>query len=121
MTAISSDASAFLWDACYAAEKIVRFTSGLTLDDYLAGDMVRAAVERQFEIIGEALGGLRRAYPELAAEIPNLPQIVAFRNVLMHGYATVNNRLVWAFAENELPGLRATLSWMLANDDSQPK
>ena len=55
--------------------------------------MLRAAVERQFEIIGEAFVGLRRVDPALAAGIRDLSRIIAFRNVLIHAYATVDAKL----------------------------
>lgn len=71
MTA-ASPAAKYLWDARRAAEKITRFTAGRTYDDYLTDDMLRSAVERQFEIVGEPLAGLRRADPALAALIPDL-------------------------------------------------
>lgn len=51
---------------------------------------MQAAVERKFEVIGEALNQLAKLDPSLAARIADLPQIVAFRNQLIHGYATVN-------------------------------
>jgi uncharacterized protein with HEPN domain len=76
-----------------AAERIARFTSGHSFDDYLSNELLRSGVERQFEIIGEALGGLRRADPALATQIPDLARIVAFGNVLIHGYATVDDQL----------------------------
>lgn len=75
--------------------------------------MLRPAVERQFEIIGEAFAGLRRTDPHLAAVIPNLPRIVAFRNVLIHGYATVDDRLVWETAERNVPEPLDVLSRLL--------
>lgn len=118
MTTISPDASVFLWDARYAAEKIGRFTLGRTLNDYLTDEMLRSAVERQFEIIGEALVCLRRTHPAIAAEIPDVHEIIAFRNVLIHGYATINNRLVWAAVESELPGLLVTLARMVEDEPS---
>jgi uncharacterized protein with HEPN domain len=114
MTAVSPDPSVLLWDARHAAEKIARFTAGCTFDDYLDNEMMRAAVERSFEIIGEALGGLRRASPVIAAQIPDIDRIVAFRNVLIHGYASVDDRLVWDTVEGELPRLLTTLTRMLA-------
>ncbi len=85
----ADEAEKYLWDADIAAERIARFTVGRSFDDYIADDLLRAAVERQFEIIGEAFTGLRRADPRLAERIPDLPRIIAFRNVLIHAYATV--------------------------------
>jgi uncharacterized protein with HEPN domain len=93
MTAERS-AAKYLWDARRAAERVAHFTEHRSFEDYLADDVLRAAVERQFEIIGEAFAGLRRADPTLAAAVPDLPRIVAFRNILIHGCATVDNRLV---------------------------
>ena len=75
--------------------------------------MLRAAVERQFEIIGEALAGLRRADGDVAAMIPGLPCMVAFRNVLIHGYATVDDRLVWGVVERDLGQLLDVLARLL--------
>jgi uncharacterized protein with HEPN domain len=110
-------AAKYLWDAQRAAERIARFTAGRSFDDYLADDMLRAAVERQFEVIGEAFAGLRRADPALAAAIPDLPRIVAFRNILIHGYATVDDRLVWGVVERDLPGLRETVVRLLGEGE----
>jgi uncharacterized protein with HEPN domain len=110
---ISNEAAAFLWDARRAAERITRFTAGRSYDDYLDDDMLRAAVERQFEIIGEAFTGLRRLDAALAAQLPDLPQIIAFRNVLIHGYASINHQIVWDAIRDDLPRLQATLTRFL--------
>jgi uncharacterized protein with HEPN domain len=117
MTAMSSDAAKYLWDALRAAERITRFTAGHTFDKYLSNELLRSGVERQFEIIGEALGGLRRTDASLASQVPNLARIVAFRNVLIHGYATVDDQLVWGVVERDLPFLLTTLRQMLSNND----
>lgn len=109
----SDGAAKYLWDARRAAERIARFTAGRGRDDYLADEMLRSAVERQFEIVGEAFAGLRRMDPGLAAGIPDLPRIVAFRNVLIHGYATVDDDLVWGVVEGNLPGLLVLLDRLL--------
>ena len=114
----------YLWDARRAAERIGRFTSGRTCDDYLGNEMLRSAVERQFEIIGEAFAGLRRIDPGVAASIPDLPRIVAFRNVLIHGanlwfrrgYATVDSQLVWSVVEGKLSGLLELLTRLLGDE-----
>jgi uncharacterized protein with HEPN domain len=74
---------------------------------------VQAAVERKFEVIGEALNQLARLDAQLAERVPDLPQIVAFRNQLIHGYATVNPSTVWNIAQNALPYLVASVQSLL--------
>lgn len=88
------DARAFLWDVRESALAIQRFMTAMDANAYAASDLVQAGVERKFEIIGEALNQLAKLDASLAARIPELPQIVAFRNQLIHGYATVKTRTV---------------------------
>ncbi len=85
------DPRVFLWDAHSAVEAILEFVAGKTFADYSADRLLRSAVERQFEIIGEALNQLYKIEPAWAERIPQAPQIVAFRNLLIHGYASVND------------------------------
>lgn len=89
-----ADARKLLWDAQHTAERAERFTLGKSFADYQADEFLRSAVERQLEIIGEALNQLRRIDATTAAMIPEISRIVGFRNVLVHGYATVDNRIV---------------------------
>jgi uncharacterized protein with HEPN domain len=119
VTRSSPDAAKYLWDARRAAERIARFTTGRSFNDYLADEMFRSAVERQFAIVGEALAGLRRSDPSLAAAITDLPRIVAFRNALVHGYATVDDRLVWGLVERDLHLLLDTVTRLLAEAERQ--
>jgi len=57
------DAKAYLWDIANAADSIRAFSAGKNLDDYLNDELLRAAVERKFGIIGEALSQLMRHFP----------------------------------------------------------
>jgi len=109
-----ADARKLLWDAQQAAARIARFTAGKGFADYEADEYLRSAVERQFEIIGEALNRLALVDALVADQIPELPRIVAFRNVLVHGYAAVDNRLVWGVIETSLGRLRTTIDSLLA-------
>jgi uncharacterized protein with HEPN domain len=74
---------------------------------------LRSAVERQFEIIGEAINQLRKVEPLWAEQIPDAPQIVAFRNLLIHGYASVNDLTVWRTIEISLPILHDAVTNLL--------
>ena len=96
----------YLYDVAQAAELIAQFTAGKTFADYLADPMLRAAVERKFEIIGEALVQLSRRDAPTAARVGEHRRIIAFRNILIHGYADVDDRLVWDIVESKLAGLR---------------
>lgn len=109
-----NDTCKLLWDAQQATERIARFTAGKRFSDYEADEFLRSAVERQFEIVGEALNQLRRIDPRVADQIPSLSRIIAFRNVLIHGYAAVDNRLVWGVIESNLDPLRSMLDKLLA-------
>lgn len=99
------DPRAFLWDVRESALAIQSFTAGMDAAAYNSNEMAQAAVERKFEIIGEALGQLAKLDATLAARISDLPQIVAFRNQLIHGYATVNVSTVWNVVQSALPPL----------------
>lgn len=67
---------------------------------------MRAAVEREPEIIGVALGQLARVDTGVASRISEHRRIIAFRTILIHGYAIVDDRLVWDIVESKLPLLR---------------
>jgi len=108
------DPRAYLWDVQQAAESIETFAAGFDAAHYARDALVRAAVERQFEIIGEALSQLVKSSPDLARRVPHLRDIVAFRNVLIHGYAVIDHARVWHVREAWLPGLHATVSALLA-------
>ena len=104
----------FLWDAREAAGVIVAVTAGRSFADFERDIVLRSAVERQFEIIGEALSRLSRADAALTERIPGVGEIIGFRNVLIHGYATVDRARVWRTVQEDLPALLATLNALLA-------
>ena len=112
------DAGAFLWDVLQAADAILRFIAGLNAESYAAADVVHSAVERKFEIIGEALAQLSKLDPVLAARVPDLREIIAFRNVLIHSYAVVEHERVWRIAEGSPPVPRTTVAVLL--DELKP-
>lgn len=107
------EAQKYLEDIQIAAERIGRFSKGKRFDDYLSDEMLKAAVERQFTIIGEALARLQKDSPHVANAIPDSRRIVAFRNILIHGYATVDDRIVWGVVETYLAALIAAVRALL--------
>lgn len=108
------DARAYLADALAAARLVAQFLSGRTFAEYQTDPLLRSAVERQFEIVGEALARLSRVHPDLATRVPDVRRIVDFRNVLAHGYATIDDAVVWQAANRNLPPLVAALAELIA-------
>ena len=99
------EARKLIFDIQSAVDLLKEFTTNKTLDDYLADPMLRSAVERQFEIIGEAVNNLAKEDEELAANISEYKRLIGFRNVLIHGYGDVDDYLVWDLVETKLPVL----------------
>lgn len=99
------EARKYLYDIQQAVKLIREFTDGKTFADYESNVMMRAAVEREFEIIGEAMNQLAKVDPTLVERISEYEQIIAFRNVLIHGYADVDENIVWDVLRNGLPML----------------
>lgn len=101
------------WDAARAADLVTTFVAQRTYDEYATDIVLRSAVERQLEIVGEALVQLRRADPDTAATLPDLSRVVGMRNILIHAYAAVDDRVVWDSIARDLPTLRSALRRML--------
>lgn len=96
-----------------AAADILAFTSGKTLADYENDAMLRASVERNFEIIGEALSQALKFFPQISGRVTDAQPIISFRNRLIHGYATVRHALVWEIVQTKLPQLQKEVAQLL--------
>ena len=102
-----------LYDVQHAIALLREFTSGKTFADYEREAMLRAAVERKLEIIGEAVAQLAKLDEPAAARISEYPRIIAFRNMLIHSYTDVDDRLVWEVVEAKLPVLNHEVEVLL--------
>lgn len=103
--------------AIEAAEAIARFVEGRSFADYEADSMLASAVERKFEIIGEALGSAIQADPGLERHLPEARKAIGFRNVLAHGYEDVAASVVWSTAIEDVPQLTEKLRLLLGESE----
>ncbi len=94
-----------LHDVLEAARDIEQYTRELDRAGYLADGMVQAAVERKFEIIGEALNRLTRSKSPVLEKLSDHARIIGFRNVIAHGYDAVDHEIVWEAVRSYLPKL----------------
>jgi uncharacterized protein with HEPN domain len=104
--------AALLLDMLTAARLVAAYVAGKNFDDYLGDQMLRDAVERRVEIIGEAARGVSAAFKAAHPVIPWRP-IMAQRHILAHEYATVRNDVIWKVATVHVPALIALLEPMI--------
>ena len=88
--------------------EIESFTKNLSYEDFIQSRVVYRAVERNFEIIGEAV---KRLSPELTLRHPDISwqDIAGFRDILIHEYAAVNAATVWDTLQDDIPKLKVVL------------
>ncbi len=107
------DPKAYLFDIKQACDEITAFTLGMSYKLYSGNVLVKAAVERKFLTIGEALMRLKRDNPELLEAITDHEKIIGFRNVLVHGYDIIDDATVWSAVQDSMPTLRKQVESLL--------
>jgi uncharacterized protein with HEPN domain len=107
------DLAKFLHDMRQAIDSMLEFVDGKTMEEYVGDKMLRAAVERQLEILGEAMTWIARTYPDTAAAIPESREIIGLRNILIHQYFRVDNNVVWDIVETNIADLRKVIDTLL--------
>lgn len=103
-----------LHDAITACASVATFVAGADLNRYQDDDLLRSAVERKFEVLGEALRQAIRGDETLPSRIPYIQNIIGIANRISHGYGDIHDEIVWDAIQNLLPQLETTLSTMLA-------
>jgi uncharacterized protein with HEPN domain len=102
-----------LLDALEACKAIETFVANATFANYEKDLLLRSAVERQFEIIGEALHQAEIGEPGLTDQVPELHRIVGMRNRIIHGYDSVDDELLWQTVRHNIPPLTEHLKQIL--------
>jgi uncharacterized protein with HEPN domain len=106
-------AAKLIEDVRDAAAFIDEVTGPLDRDGFVTQRVVRQAVERNFQIIGEAVRRLSASDPDTAARLGPVARIVAFRNVIVHGYDILDPEVVWSVIETDLPVLLESATALL--------
>ncbi len=111
------EARKYIYDIQEAAGNVVQFTTGIEFAEYQRSPMLRYAVERAFGIIGDALAQLARVDSAFAGRITDFRSIIAFRNILIHDYAQIDDRLVWEIVQFKLPVLVGEVNTLMSEAD----
>jgi len=95
-----------LYDIRFAIEEIDSFFVGRErrFEEYSTDIILKRAIERDMEIIGEAMNRILRENPEI--EIDNARRIIGLRNQIIHGYDTVSDENIWGIIMIHLPKLQ---------------
>lgn len=104
-------------DVRAAATLILDFCAGKSEEDYVSNVELRSAVERQFEIIGEAVRRLTRDDGQTAARITHWRRIIRFRNILIHGCDIVEHDVVWEIVQTDVPVLLSNVGALPGESD----
>lgn len=106
---MSRDYAPFLDDIRLSCERITRYTTGLSYEQFLADEKTYDAVLRHLTIIGEAAKqiptGIQVQHPGIEWR-----RIARFRDIVVHHYFAIDNQIVWDIVANKVPELLAQLS-----------
>ncbi len=108
-----------MFDVQLACQALLQFTLDRSLDDYQADVLLRSGVERQLEIIGEALNQALKVDATVVKKITGIRQIINLRNVIIHGYADIENETIWGIVQNNVPGLHEQVRKLLDEKTSR--
>ncbi len=96
----------YLFDIKQSIEEIETYLKDKTYEDFIQGSIIQSAVERKFEIIGEALNRIKRIDESVLDKIADAYKIIGFRNIIIHGYDILDSKIIWDAVQYNLPRLK---------------
>ena len=106
---MNDEVKKYLYDISESIDSIENYLGdNRSFDIYLSNKMLRRAIEREFEIIGEAMTRIERIEPDI--EISIKKQIINMRNRVIHGYDKIDNEIIWGTIVRHLPTLKKEVS-----------
>lgn len=107
------DPRKYLQDIVSCCAFVIEFAHDRSIENYKRDRGFRSAVERELQVIGEAVMQLARGTPDIAAKITEYESIIGFRHVLVHGYDSLDANTVWDVVENKLDQLKSEAESLL--------
>lgn len=92
---MSHNIKKYLYDIQQAIEEIESFVKDKTYEHLTKDSLLQSAIERKFEIIGEALHRIKQIDGNFLSKITDAHKIIGFRNVIIHGYDIIDSRIIW--------------------------
>ncbi len=107
----------YLYDIKDSIYQIKIFVQNKSIEDFLSDELLRSAVERKFEIIGEALNRIKKTDENMVKEIERYRDIISCRNILIHGYDSIDERIVWGVIQEDLDKLLEDIEKLINNNN----
>ena len=104
---------AYLWDIQDRGSAIIKFVGSSSEEQYIATELLKAAVERNPGVIGEAVVQIKIHFPDKIGLIDDYQKIIGFPNQLIHNYDDLNHRQIWMVIQNSLPDLLSQVGALL--------
>jgi len=102
----------YLYDVKISINSIEEFLEkDIDFIKYQNNKLLRRAIEREIEIIGEAINRILKISPDIL--IDNAREIVSTRNLVIHGYDKVDDIIVWEIVKNHIPRLKEQIEQLL--------
>jgi len=111
---MTSDPRKFLGDMKLAAEFVVNTLADRTFEEFEQDLVLRYAAERELITLGEALSQLHRVSPGTAERMGQWQDIISFRNILVHGYDSLDVETVWDITQRHVPRLVTEIETLLS-------
>lgn len=105
-----------MFDMLDSCRFLMELTRNEHVDKYRKDRVFRGAIERELQIIGEAMLQLKTIDPATAAGFTEHERIIGFRHILVHGYHELDSDIVWRVITDKLPVLRAELEVVLPSE-----
>ncbi len=107
----------WLYDVKIAIEEIESFFEGeeKNLFKYKNSLILKRAVERNLEIIGEAMNRIKQSDAEFLNKISESRSIIGLRNHVIHSYNNISDESIWSILTNHLPKLKAEVNELIEN------
>ncbi len=102
-----------LYDIQNAISEVDSYLEGVpnNFKAYSTNTILKRAIERDLEIIGEAINRILKENPNFP--INNARKIVALRNVIIHAYDNISDENIWAIIQKHIPLLKAEVNTLI--------
>ena len=112
----------WLYDIQFAINEIDAFFNEVEKDffQYKSNTMLKRAVERNLEIIGEAVNRIINRDNLFTEKISNAKAIIGLRNQVIHAYDSISDENIWSILIKHLPKLKIQVDELIKRNSIEP-